>query len=105
MVHGGQEWTRQPTGRQRELYGMLLRAGADVVIGSHSHVLQEVQAVGGGLAAWSLGNFLFPGMEGTPGGEDSAILRLGVFGGAVRYVQLVPVRLKGTAVRLAPGPR
>jgi poly-gamma-glutamate synthesis protein (capsule biosynthesis protein) len=105
MIHGGEEWTRLPTVRQRELYGGLLHAGADVVIGSHSHVLQPVEAVGGGLAAWSLGNFLFPGMEGTPGGEDSAILRLGVFAGAVRYVQLVPVRLKGTTVRLTPGPR
>lgn len=105
MVHGGEEWTRGPTARQRALYGRLVEAGADVVIGSHSHVVQPIEAVGNGLIAWSLGNFLFPGMEETPGGEDSAILRLGVYRGAVRYVQRIPVRLKGASVRLAPGAR
>lgn len=102
MVHGGEEWTRAPTAAQRALYGRLVQAGADIVIGSHSHVLQPVEAVEGGLVAWSLGNFLFPGMEGTPGGEEAAILRLGVYKGAVRYVQSIPVRLAGTTVRLRP---
>jgi hypothetical protein len=38
-------------------------------------------------------------MEGTEGGEDSAILRVGVFRGAIRYVQVHPVRLSGASVR------
>jgi hypothetical protein len=37
-------------------------------------------------------------MEGTKGGEDSAILRVGVYRGAIRYVQAYPVRLSGTTV-------
>lgn len=40
-------------------------------------------------------------MEGTPGGEDSVILRLGVYDGKVRYVQAFPVRLRGGTVSLA----
>jgi hypothetical protein len=101
VVHGGEEWTRGPTAQLRRLCEELLGAGADLVIGSHPHVLHPLEVVDGRLVAWSLGNFLFPGMDGTPGGEDSAILRLGVYGGAVRYVQFIPVRLKGTTVRLA----
>ena len=99
MVHGGEEWTSAPTPGQQRLYRRLIEAGADLVIGSHPHVLQGMEAMGGGLIAWSLGNFLFPGMDGTKGGEDSAILRLGVYRGAIRYVQSYPVRLKGGTVR------
>ena len=105
VVHGGEEWSRAPTARLRALCLRLLEAGADLVIGSHPHVLQPLEVVEGRLVAWSLGNFLFPGMEGTPGGEDAAILRVGVYQGAVRYVQSIPVRLKGTGVRLAAPPR
>jgi poly-gamma-glutamate synthesis protein (capsule biosynthesis protein) len=100
VVHGGEEWSRGPTPQLRELCGKLAAAGADLVVGSHPHVLHPVEEVNGALVAWSLGNFVFPGMDGTPGGEDSAILRVGLHGGATRYVQLIPVRLKGTGVRL-----
>ena len=105
VVHGGEEWSRAPPARLRALCLRLLEAGADLVLGSHPHVLQPLEVVDGRLVAWSLGNFLFPGMEGTPGGEDSLILRIGIYRGAVRYVQIIPVRLKGTSVRLATPPR
>jgi hypothetical protein len=101
VVHGGEEWSRGPTAQLRRLCEQLLGAGADLVVGSHPHVLHPLEVVDGRLVAWSLGNFLFPGMDGTPGGEDSSILRLGVYRGAVRYVQSIPVRLKGATVRLA----
>ncbi len=102
LVHGGQEWLTLPTEDQKRLYRALVDAGADMVIGSHPHVLQGMEARRGGLIAYSLGNFLFPGMEGTPGGQDSVILRVGVSGGAIRCVQVVPVRLHQGTVRLAP---
>jgi hypothetical protein len=100
LVHGGEEWSSRPTQEQVQTYTALVRAGADIVIGSHPHVVQRFEALGGRLIAYSLGNFLFPGMEGTPGGEDSTILRVGVMNGRIRYVQAYPVRLKGTTVRL-----
>ena len=71
------------------------------MLGAHPHVLEGMEAVGGNLIAYSLGNFLFPGMEGTSGGEDSVILRLGIFEGKIRYVQVIPVRLRGGTVRRA----
>jgi hypothetical protein len=62
-----------------------------------------MEVVQGGLIAYSLGNFLFPGMDGTNGGEDSVILKLGLYQGKVRYVVSRPVRLQGASVRLARG--
>lgn len=103
LVHGGEEWNALPTADQRRLYTELVRAGADLVIGSHPHVLQGLQVFQGSLIAYSLGNFVFPGMEGTDGGEDSVILKLGLYQGKIRYVVSRPVRLQGASVRLAHG--
>jgi hypothetical protein len=103
LVHGGEEWSSLPTADQKRLYAGLVRAGADLVLGSHPHVLQGMQTLQGGLIAYSLGNFIFPGMDGTNGGEDSVILKLGLYHGEIRYVVSLPIRLRGTSVRLAQG--
>ena len=103
LVHGGEEWSSLPTAAQTRLYQELIRAGRDLVVGSHPHVLQGLQAFQGGLIAYSLGNFIFPGMDGTDGGEDSVILKVGLYQGKIRYVVSLPVRLRGTSVRLAQG--
>jgi hypothetical protein len=103
LVHGGEEWSSLPTADQKRLYAGLVRAGSDLVVGSHPHVLQGMQVFQGGLIAYSLGNFIFPGMDGTDGGEDSVILKLGLYQGRIRYVVSLPVRLRGTSVRLAQG--
>ncbi|MGI5949699.1 CapA family protein [Peptoniphilus sp.] len=39
--HWGVEYTHLPNDRQRELKDKLFEAGADVILGSHSHVLQS----------------------------------------------------------------
>ncbi|HUI72552.1 MAG TPA: CapA family protein [Spirochaetia bacterium] len=99
FVHGGQEWSVTPSPEQKRLYRELIRHGACLVIGAHPHVLEGMEAIQGNLVAYSLGNFLFPGMGGTPGGQESIILRLGVYEGKIRFVQAFPVRLSGGTVR------
>ncbi len=104
LVHGGEEWSAAPTPEQKRLYRELVRNGADLVLGAHPHVLEGLEAIDGSLIVYSLGNFLFPGMDGTPGGQDSVILRIGVYNGRVRYVQALPVRLHaGTVSRVDDG--
>ena len=97
FVRGGTEWSVTPTSEQRQL----VRQGADLVIRAHPHVLEGMEALDGRLIAYSLGNFIFPGMRGTPGGQGSVILRLGVYYGKVRYVQAFPVHLHDGTVRRA----
>lgn len=103
LVHGGVEWSSVPTAEQRRACLALLHAGADLIIGSHPHVLQALEALDGKLVAYSLGNFLFPGMEGTSGGQSAVILRVGILGRRIIALRPVPVRLEGTTVRLDPG--
>jgi len=100
LVHGGVEWSAGPTVDQERRYRELVGAGADLVIGSHPHVLQGTETRDGRLIAYSLGNFLFPGMDGTPGGERSLILAVGIFGRRIVSLRFVPVRLGGGTVRL-----
>ncbi|MCX7656175.1 MAG: CapA family protein [Treponemataceae bacterium] len=105
MVHGGTEWISVPSKEQRALYRHLVDEGADLVVGSHPHVIQGMEVYKGKLIAYSLGNFLFPGMGDMPGGEESLILSVGVYEGHIRYVECIPVVLSNTGVRLEKGER
>ncbi len=99
-VHGGEEYRTAPSERQKAFYRKLADSGCDVVFGSHPHVLQPLEKRGGKLIVYSLGNFLFPGMEGMPGAEESEIVRLGVLKGRIVYREVYPARLSGTRVAL-----
>ena len=47
------------------------------------------------LIAYSLGNFIFPGMDETAFGEESLILLVGINDNKIRYVEMVPVAIDG----------
>lgn len=102
MVHGGYEWQSTPHRGQVDLYRGFIDRGVDIVFGSHPHVVQGMEVYRGKLIFYSLGNFLFPGMDETLGGEESVIVSCGVYRGKVRYLEVYPVRLQGTTVRLDP---
>ena len=58
-VHWGIERSERPEDYQRSLGKQYIDAGADVVIGSHPHVLQGVEYYKGKPIVYSLGNFIF----------------------------------------------
>jgi poly-gamma-glutamate capsule biosynthesis protein CapA/YwtB (metallophosphatase superfamily) len=92
--HWGVELARAPTGRQRHLAEVALRAGATVVLGAHPHVLQPVERPDPRrLVAWSLGNFVFA--AGSPGTTETGILRVHLALDGVRGARLVPARIAG----------
>ncbi len=59
MPHWGEEYSAKPTERMREQARELVTAGADAVIGSHSHVVGENEWLGNIPVYYSLGNLLF----------------------------------------------
>ena len=99
-IHGGSEYVTSPTTSQRNLYEKVCDAGADVVFGSHPHVLQPVEWYNDSLIVWSLGNFVFPGMEDMPGATDTMIIRIGFVNGRLLYYEKYPAYIDGTAVHL-----
>jgi poly-gamma-glutamate synthesis protein (capsule biosynthesis protein) len=66
FMHWGTEYERQPNANQKEIASFCLKNGADIIIGSHPHVLQpmEIFSIGDSLhkrevmVAWSLGNYV-----------------------------------------------
>lgn len=63
FVHWGIEYDTLPSARQKQTAAAYLRSGADIVIGSHPHVLQPMIADTGSCrlsnpVVWSMGNFV-----------------------------------------------
>lgn len=58
-MHWGTEYTHRPNPRQRRIAHFLIDNGADIVIGHHPHVVQEIEYYHSGLIIYSLGNFIF----------------------------------------------
>jgi len=59
FVHWGVEKSESPQDYQRSLGKQYMDAGADLVIGSHTHCLEGVEYFDGKPVFYSLGNFLF----------------------------------------------
>lgn len=59
MPHWGPEDVSTPSWSQRELAQQLVAAGADVVVGNHTHVVQAEQQINGIQVFYGLGNFVF----------------------------------------------
>ncbi|WP_428267103.1 CapA family protein [Haliangium sp.] len=63
FIHWGREYEPHPRGHQQRAARAMIDAGADLVIGHHPHVIQDLERYHGGVIAYSLGNFLFDNGE------------------------------------------
>jgi len=102
VAHGGEEWHSSPSEEQQQFYRAGIDAGADIVFAHHPHVLQGMEAYKGGLIAYSLGNFIFPGMYEMLHAEESMILSAGFYDGQLLYLQPYPVDINHRFISLAP---
>lgn len=57
--HWGYEYTYTPSAAQKRAARAAIRAGATMVVGGHTHVLQPVETYQGRLVAWSMSNLVF----------------------------------------------
>lgn len=57
-MHWGTEYERRPNCGQRMLAGFLRRHGADLIVGSHPHVIQSYECDSTHAVFYSLGNFI-----------------------------------------------
>ncbi len=59
VPHWGREYTDVATAQQRQVGAALVAAGADLVLGSHSHWAGPLQLIDGHLVVYSFGDLLF----------------------------------------------
>ncbi len=92
-LHWGAELQGCPTGFQTALARRLVAAGADVVVGSHAHVLLGAGRLGKALVAYGLGNFVFyASREET---SRTGVLEVTVTGRRIDGYRWVPARISG----------
>lgn len=96
MVHWGNEYTSQPTELQKMIAKSLVDAGADVVVGSHPHWVQDIDYINGKPVFYSLGNFVFdqPWSEET---KHGLAVRLIYQKGKLLKIEKLPIYMKNFA--------
>jgi poly-gamma-glutamate synthesis protein (capsule biosynthesis protein) len=98
FLHWGRELAECPTDVQRTLQGQLEDAGADVIVGSHAHVLLGGGwTPGGAYVDYGLGNFAF--YANRPAATESGMLVLTAQGSEVTKARWVPARISGGVPR------
>lgn len=96
MIHWGAEYTSDPTNTQKLIANNLVRFGADVVVGSHPHWVQNVDYINGKPVYYSLGNFVFdqPWSEET---KTGLAIRLTYDGDKLSKTEKLPIYIKDIA--------
>ena len=93
FLHWGLELESCPTAVQRSLARKLTAAGADVVAGSHAHVLLGAGRLGRALVAYGLGNFVFYAFREAT--SETGVLEVTVTGRRIDGYRWVPARISG----------
>jgi poly-gamma-glutamate synthesis protein (capsule biosynthesis protein) len=99
LLHAGLEGYSVYTTLQQTLAHTAVDAGATLVLGSHSHVLQPVERYKGGLIVYSLGNFVFDGFLAPS--NYSAIFSATLTPRGLQSYEWVPVVIEHGLPRLA----
>ena len=100
-LHWGREREECPTERQLVTARALVDAGADVVVGAHTHRLLGVGRMDGAVVAYGLGNFVW--YRETQESGRSGVLEVTVTGREVDGYRWVPARIRGGVPRLLEG--
>jgi poly-gamma-glutamate synthesis protein (capsule biosynthesis protein) len=103
FLHWGVERQGCATPRQQEVAQALVDAGADIVVGSHAHVLEGGGRLGTSFVGYGLGNFVFYNESGENG--RTGVLSVTATGRDIDAYQWIPARIRGgVATPIPAGP-
>mgnify|MGYP000014695231 CR=1 FL=1 len=94
MPHWGPEDTPNPNEYQLPLAQALVQAGADLVVGNHTHVVQAIQEINGIPVFYGLGNFVFD-QDWDLAHQQGVILRVTFRGKQLAGYELIPTHVDG----------
>ena len=97
-IHWGTENTDVPDWAQLDQAPKIADAGADLIIGDHSHCLQPIQYVNGVPVVYSLGNFLFNSKE-----LDTCLVKAVVTEEGLESLQFLPALQKNCSTSMLYG--
>lgn len=91
--HWGTEYQPYKSENQELMAKKAIDSGADLVVGSHPHVQQEVEIYNGSYIYYSLGNFIFD-RQIPPGTDEGVILQVTVNKKGVLSTAKIPVKIQ-----------
>jgi poly-gamma-glutamate capsule biosynthesis protein CapA/YwtB (metallophosphatase superfamily) len=89
MIHWGGQGNHLITRRQHELARVAVKAGCNVVVGMHPHVMQGVEYVSGHPVFYSIGNFAFP--SSNPAARECMMVKLTISRERLEKLEIIPV--------------
>jgi poly-gamma-glutamate synthesis protein (capsule biosynthesis protein) len=99
--HWGVEYALKPTRDQVQLAHQMIEAGADIIVGSHPHVVQPLEKYHDHWIAYSLGNFIFD--QQSPNTHHGLLLKATVRDKHIIDVAPLPININsGFQTVLAP---
>ncbi len=97
-IHWGTESQAETDWAQRDQAAAIAEAGADVIIGDHSHCLQPVGYVNDVPVIYSLGNFWFNSKA-----QDTCLVQVRIPGEGALAVRVLPARQSDCRTKLLDG--
>jgi poly-gamma-glutamate capsule biosynthesis protein CapA/YwtB (metallophosphatase superfamily) len=92
--HWGIEYAKRPEKSQVRFARRMIDAGADLIVGSHPHVVQPLEEYHGRWIAYSLGNFVFD--QRNPKTHRGLMLRVKLQGRRINRVDPLQVEITPT---------
>ena len=89
LPHWGNEYQPTHSAAQEKLARVWVAAGADLIIGTHPHVIQDAQIINGKLVFYSLGNFIFDQMFSAE--TRTGLILSGVISASKLKIVLTPI--------------
>lgn len=93
-LHWGVEYQPRPETRQVAWAHAMIDAGADLVVGSHPHVVQPLETYHGRWVVYSLGNFIFD--QRSPETHRGELLKVRLRDKDIVEVTTVPIQIDPT---------
>lgn len=91
LPHWGNEYEAVSNNYQKDLAHRMIDAGADLVVGNHPHVTQEIEVYNNKLIAYSLGNFVFD-QHFSDETQEGLVLGIEIINGK-QFVSFYPIEL------------
>lgn len=101
FVHWGTEGTHQYGKDQQTLARAYVEAGADAIVGGHTHCLQGVDKIDGVPIYYSLGNFYFSQEPEMPEDYDTAMAQLVIESDGSLRARVIPCHFSAGRLFLA----
>ena len=98
FTHWDREYYNAPTNETIDIAHKLIDNGADIVIGTHPHVLQGVEYYNNGIIYYSLGNFNF--LIKNDNASESGLFELNLDSSGIESSKIYPIKINNCKANL-----